>query len=105
MSYSTSHFGKALNDLTLDDIAHFFSTERIETDQLEFKSFRGDIVNSYRGIIRTICAFLNSKGGLLIWGSPSGVTVEGRREKIFTGEIKPLNAVLEKDAVISKMLR
>lgn len=102
MDYSTSHFGKSLNDLTLDDVVQFFSTERIETDQLEFKSFGGELNNSYRGIIRTICAFLNSKGGLLIWGAPNGTTVAGRREKIFIGELKPLPVVLEKDTVISR---
>jgi predicted HTH transcriptional regulator len=103
MDFCTPHFGKPLNDLTLEDVSNFFSTEKIETDQLEFKSFGGLANDNYKGITRTICAFLNSKGGLLIWGAPAGTDVAGRNEKVFLGELSLINQVLVKDALISKV--
>lgn len=105
MDYCTVHFGKKLNDLTIDDISVYFQSEHIETDQLEFKSLRSDgtISEKITPIQKTVCAFLNSSGGLIIWGSPEGVRPEGRKEKVFKGELTFLDLVLEKDYVISKI--
>ena len=104
MDYCKVHFGKMLTQLKYDDLQDYFSTERIETDQLEFKSFSGNVTENYSGIIKTICGFLNSKGGLLIWGAPKGekVKIQGRNEKIFKGEPTPITPLVVKDQCISK---
>jgi hypothetical protein len=102
MDYCTAHFGKKLDEVTYQDVVGFFTTEKTETDQLEFKSFAGNVNDNYPGLIRTICAFLNSKGGLLIWGAPAGDKPAGRKEKIFQGPLTPTNQILAKDSVISK---
>jgi hypothetical protein len=103
MDYCTTLFGKPLDGLIYDDIVKFFISERIETDQLEFKSFSGQLnQEAYNGLIRTLAAFLNSNGGVLIWGAPAGETLPGRNEKIFKGAPTPINEVLVKDSLISR---
>jgi hypothetical protein len=105
MNYCKSYFGKSVNDLTISDIEGFFKNERIENDHLEFKSIHpsGSINEKYKGIIRTVCALLNSGGGLLIWGSPEGERLEGKKEKSFKGNLTYFDEVLEKDSVVSKI--
>ena len=85
MDFCSAHFGKPLNSLTINDVKSYFIDERIETDQIEFKSIHptGNINEKFAGIQRSVCAFLNSSGGLLIWGSPEGQKVEGKKEKIL----------------------
>jgi len=106
MDYLTSFFGKNLDALEYDDIIDFFSEEKEESDKIEFKSYSleyGNFKNNLEGVIRGICAFLNSDGGILIWGAPVGQTVEGKKEKIFKGELTPLNEFKEKDWLINKV--
>jgi predicted HTH transcriptional regulator len=105
MDFCTAHFGKTLKELSIQDIKSYFLEERIETDQLEFKSINsiGNINDKFAGIQRTVCAFLNSSGGLLIWGAPEGLKVEGKKEKIFKGDLSLFNQILEKDFVVSKI--
>lgn len=106
MNYSKSYFNKNLDELTYQDIVDFFSEEQEESDKIEFKSFaeqHGNFNNKFDGVIRGICAFLNSEGGILIWGAPVGVTLADRKEKIFKGELSPVNELKEKDALISKI--
>jgi hypothetical protein len=38
MSYSNQYFGKELTDLSYEDILHFFTEEKEESDKIEFKS-------------------------------------------------------------------
>jgi hypothetical protein len=105
MDYCTSHFGKKLNELTIQDVENFFQVERIETDQIEFKSIHpsGTLNEKFVGIQRSVCAFLNSSGGLLIWGAPVGQKIEGRKEKIFKGGLTLFSEILEKDFIVSKI--
>lgn len=105
MDYCTAHFGKKLEDLTFHDIENFFSVDRVETDQLEFKSInlKGSLDEKFPGIQKTVGAFLNSSGGLLIWGAPEGTLTGGKKEKSFVGSLTPWNTVLEKDFVVSKI--
>ncbi len=105
MDFCTAHFGKTLNSLNIDDVKSYFTEERIETDQIEFKSIHatGNISEKFAGIQRSVCAFLNSSGGLIIWGSPEGQKVDGKKEKIFKGELTFFNQALEKDFVTSKI--
>ncbi len=52
--------------------------------------------------MRAICAFLNSSGGLLIWGAP----IEVRRDKgykVCAGPLSPVEKRYSKDEFISKL--
>lgn len=111
MSYIQQYFGKSPLDLNYQDIVLFFSTQRTESDKIEFKSYHSsrhqqtareskDVIDK---IIETICAFLNSSGGLLIWGAPVGEKVAGKKEKVFQGKLSPVTENIEKDYFISKV--
>lgn len=104
MDYCTAHFGKQLSELTYEDIETYFQKENTETDQLEFKSnSKGNPDDRLKSIQKTICAFLNSSGGLLIWGAPEGIKIDGRKELVFTGGLTPHPAIIEKDLIINKI--
>jgi len=107
-SYSTVYFGKALHELSYKDIELFFSEEQhTESETIEFKSYniRGSFDDQLnKGVIRGISAFLNSSGGILIWGAPVGKKIEGRSEEIFAGDLSPVNHLKEKDALINVII-
>lgn len=108
MIFVKNYFDKDnIEDVSSDDVVDFFSREQVENDTIEFKSFvtvEGDrIADKEKGIIKTISAFLNSEGGLLIWGAPVGQDIEGRTEKVFTGHLTPVTELYEKDQMISKL--
>ncbi|GAB2547326.1 AlbA family DNA-binding domain-containing protein [Spirosoma aerophilum] len=107
VSYAYSNFGKPLAEITLNDLNHFFATEQEESDTLEFKSYaeRGQNNHTHKeaGVLKTICAFLNSSGGLVIWGAPEGHTPQGRQTKVFTGDLSPVTKLIEKDTFIAKV--
>lgn len=103
-NYSQQYFGKDLNDLIYEDILSFFIEEKEESDKIEFKAFHPDFGNfnkNLEGVIRGICAFLNSNGGILIWGAPLGQKVEER--VVFQGELSLVTELKEKDSLISKI--
>ena len=106
MDYSKTYLGKSLGELTHADVADFFLNEREETDQIEFKSYneRANDDDRYKGLVGSIAAFLNSGGGLLIWGAPNGITAPGKREKIFKGPLTKVPLTIEKDWLISKIV-
>ncbi len=104
MSYSELYFNKKLNELNYEDIEIFFWEEHSENENIEFKSY--NVHSSFdsqldKSIIRTIDAFLNSTGGLIIWGAPSGFIPEDRKEKVFKGDLSPSNVLKEKDYLIN----
>ena len=105
MDFCSAHFGKPLTSLEISDIKTYFSEERIETDQFEFKSINpdGNISSKFLGIQKTTCAFLNSSGGLIIWGAAEGQKKEGKKEKVYIGDLSYFNTILEKDNIISKI--
>lgn len=103
MDYCKTLFGKSLLDLKFSDIEKYFQVEKTETDVLEFKSFSGNIDSGFDGVIKAIAAFLNSKGGVLIWGAPIGVAPTGKKEKFFNGLLTPINTILSKEQVISRV--
>jgi predicted HTH transcriptional regulator len=77
MFYTPLLFGKnTLTDLKAEDLRRYFSEPKEESDKLEFKSFpliAGKHDHSgerEKAVLRTICAFLNTEGGILIWGAP-----------------------------------
>lgn len=103
-----NYFGKDLEEISLQDVQDFFQFEREETTRLEFKSYseqnKDSVTEKEKGILRSICGFLNSEGGLIIWGAPQGSKVDGKKEKIFVGDLAPVDIKYEKDALMSKIL-
>ena len=90
MDFSNIYFGKSLRELIYTDIEDYFRQPREETTTIEFKSYNkqhGTVESSLEGIVKGICAFLNSEGGLLIWGAPNGEMQKGRKEKVFRGGV------------------
>lgn len=106
MDYSLRHFGKSLNNLTYSDIETYFQTEKEESETMEFKAFSaqyGNFNKNIEGVIRGICAFLNSEGGILVWGAPEGTIPQGKTEKIFVGNLSPVAEIKTKDWIINKV--
>jgi hypothetical protein len=103
MNYSEIVFGKSLEELSIDKLQYFFSTPQGETATLEFKSFSrySTFDKNIDGIIKGLCAFLNSDGGILIWGAPNGIKPEGKKEEVFEGELQLVNELKEKDTIIN----
>lgn len=108
ITYTESFLGKPIESITVDDVKEYFSVDREEYLTLEFKSFY-DRNTDYRykedTVLKTICGFLNSQGGLLIWGAPVGEKreVDGKKIKVFTGDLSPVDRFLQKDDLISKI--
>lgn len=103
-NFSTQYFSKDLNDLTFNDIEQYFTFPQEESDKIEFKAFHpkfGNFDKNLEGVVRGICAFLNSNGGLLIWGAPLGV--KNNNFDIFQGTLATINKYIEKDSLISKI--
>ena len=110
MLFSKNYFKKEnIEDITYDDVVNFFKEERQESDKIEYKSFviseKNDVPIGKKidGVIKSITGFLNSDGGLLIWGAPSGKKLPNKIEKIFIGELSLVNQLYEKDQLISKI--
>ena len=105
MSYIQQYLGKTPQSLIYQDIVDFFIIQREESDKIEFKSFHtlGDDKDKENGIFKTVSAFLNSSGGLVIWGAPSGKNVPGKTEKVFTGALSPVTKLIEKDYFINRV--
>lgn len=72
MNFTQTYFQKDLDDITSEDLIKFFSIPQKETQYLEFKSSRELNLNKvFSNTLKpSICAFLNSEGGLLIYGAP-----------------------------------
>jgi len=107
MNYSQFFFGKDLAKLLYQDIVNYFIDVNEENDKIEFKSFTtrnsNTLEEKFKGIFKSCCAFLNSEGGIIIWGAPIGNIPNGRKEKIFQGDLSPINQILEKDHIINRV--
>jgi len=106
MDYSTTYFNKPLESLVYKDIVEYFIETKEESTKIEFKAFSskyGNFNENLNGVIRGICAFLNSEGGILIWGAPEGIQVSGQNSKIFQGALSPLTDLKEKDWLMNKI--
>jgi|GEM_PF-636837 len=112
--YSELLFEKKLAEVTYDDVVVYFSTGKLENQHIEFKSYfvsekakqQESHKDREKAIIRTICGFLNSYGGIIIWGSPEGKVVEneGVKDKEFLGALTPVPVNSPKDQFISKIV-
>jgi hypothetical protein len=105
MDYFSYYFTKSFESVTVKDIETYFKDQHTESNRTEFKSFKlgGDFNDSFKQIIKSICAFLNSEGGLIIWGAPQGTTSKNKAEKIFVGELTFINENLDHDKLINKI--
>lgn len=108
MIFSENFFGKKnVEDITFEDLVSFFEEEREESDHIEFKSFvdrkENNIKDKFNGVVKAISAFLNSDGGILIWGAPIGEKQDGKKEKVFKGELSLVEIKYEKDQFINKI--
>lgn len=102
MSYSKSILGKDIFDLNYQDIELFFQNEREESLNLEFKSYvnQGPYKDKENAIKKSVCAFLNSEGGILIWGAPIETRDADGNTKA-SGALTPFVTTLDKDKLIN----
>ncbi|UXD67761.1 ATP-binding protein [Sphingobacterium faecium] len=104
IDYCKQILGKSIRDLTIEDLKEYFSESKEETEILEFKSGHGDFEKIFNNnILRTICAFLNSSGGVLIWGAPADKAPEKGLPKVCIGALFPVNEKKEKDQLINRI--
>ena len=113
MDIIDSIFGKKIHDLKLTDIIKYFSTPKKETNINEFKAYV-DQANpnttkikrdneKISSIIQSLCAFLNSDGGFLIWGAPKGIPVNGENEESYFGTLTSVDYFIEQDQFTNKI--
>ena len=106
MTLIKSYFGKEAEQIKYTDIEHYFHEPKEESDKIEFKSIKELTTASqgiYDKILSTICGFLNSSGGILVWGSPEGQKVPNKKEKVFQGSLTATDEIIEKDSFINKV--
>jgi hypothetical protein len=98
-------FGVDIYSLTLSILQDFFRVEQVESSILEFKSFHddGQEEKKINAISQSVCAFLNSEGGILIWGAPKEQKQQGSGRKISRGDLTPVTTFFEKDTLIRKI--
>ena len=105
MEYSNIIFSKDLYDLEYNDIVQFFSAEKEETLNLEFKSYpsTGNNNDKEKAVFKAICGLLNSEGGIIVWGAP---TEEKNSDGNTTaqGALTPFSTALDRDRLINKIL-
>ena len=108
-SIASRVFGKGIYDLQEGDLSLFFKTEQFESIILKFKSYKvhsnanANVDRTLFQIAESLCAFLNSDGGLVVWGAPEGQRIDGRKEKLFKGNLTRIDIILEKDTLIRKL--
>lgn len=106
-------FGKEIGELTVADLEAFFSVEQLESDKIEFKSTKENFDGidtpkkegeTIKKIMQTICGFLNTDGGIIIWGTPEGKYIGGNsKEKTYIGELTIVKTRIEKDQFLNKV--
>lgn len=104
MNHSTAIFNQNLYQLTFHDIEHFFVDNKQESLHLEFKSYptAGDHVSKENAVKKSVCALLNSEGGIIIWGAPVEIRdQQGNTSAI--GQLTPFQTDLDKDRLINKL--
>jgi hypothetical protein len=106
MSFSENHFKKPLDQVEYIDVQQYFNQDRTEGLTIEYKSYatgNEGFEKRLGGVIRTICGFLNSEGGMIIWGAPSGIKTANSKERVFKGDLEPVPVKKEKDWIVNKV--
>jgi hypothetical protein len=105
MDFSLAYLGKSLDDLVYNDIEAYFADAKEESETIEFKSYhaRATFDSGLLNVIRGISAFLNSSGGILIWGAPNGQKLQGHAEDVFVGELSPVTELHGRDRLINRI--
>ncbi|WP_048506574.1 helix-turn-helix domain-containing protein [Chryseobacterium angstadtii] len=104
MTHSLSIFGKNIFDLNYQDLELFFQTEQEEKLNLEFKSYvnQGPYKEKENLIKKSVCALLNSEGGIIIWGAPIETKDTNGNTKA-SGNLTPFDSGLDKDKLINTL--
>ena len=102
MKHSNAIFNKDLYDLTYLELQDFFSTEKEENLNVEFKSYapQGTHKDKENVIKKSVCSLLNSEGGIIIWGAPIE-TKDANGNTTASGALTPFNARLDRDRLIN----
>ncbi|TCK80888.1 AlbA family DNA-binding domain-containing protein [Albibacterium bauzanense] len=107
MNYCEQIFKKSLRELKYKDLESFFQQEREESEILEFKSLGRDTMDATltKHVFRTVSAFLNSSGGILILGSPvpTEIIKYKKKVKICHGILTLTSEYIEKDILINRI--
>mgnify|MGYP000412346387 CR=1 FL=1 len=107
MTLTEKIFGKDSSELSISYFKEYFVKPKDESNLIEYKSYYDKYQNNHKfkakEIVKNICAFLNSEGGLLIWGAPvESKTADGR--KFYKGELSLISEFIDKDSFYSKIL-
>lgn len=114
-SFIEELFNQPIDKITRQSLEQYFQQERDETLFLEFKSFTDKAedrrsksakeADRIKGVLKTIDAFLNSSGGLLIWGAPESLEVQrgDRKVKMCQGALMPVPEFYDRDSFINKL--
>jgi Putative DNA-binding domain len=113
MTISESFLGKIIAEITETDLTIYFQLPRKESDNIEYKSYvdhphEGGTVSSrdkkkLAKIFTSIVAFLNTSGGLLIWGAPHGNPLPDEREDSYSGNLTSVPTRTEPDEFFGKV--
>lgn len=91
MGIANQIFQKNLAELTFADLVDFFKEGRQETSTLEFKSGGSEV----ESVTQEVCAFLNTDGGIIIYGSPREKDI-GNGKKMCIGDLVPTKKIRNK---------
>lgn len=111
MSLFKNYFNhrEKISDIIYEDVLEYFVDEKPESDKIEYKSFVDDENEKNKNlkdqkILKSICGFLNSEGGLIIWGAPKGLIDPLKNgKKIFQGNLSMVELSYDKDSFINKV--
>lgn len=100
-------FKKSIKELEFKDIQEYFTNDKHEANNIEFKSYdpkrNGGFKEAYDAVVKAICAFLNTDGGIVIWGAPKGIKRGDDIEKSYFLPLKPVPHKIEDDQFIDKI--
>ena len=80
-------FKKNIKTLDFKDIQDYFTNDKHEANNIEFKSYdprcHGGFKGAYDAVLKAISALLNTEGGIIIWGAPKGI----KRDEVVRSHI------------------
>jgi hypothetical protein len=113
MSITKSFFDKELAELQHADLIKFFELPKKEGNNIEFKSYKDFAIQGttkssrdkekLQKILSSVCAFLNTDGGLIIWGAPEGKPLEDEFEDSFWGNLTLVTMSIEPDQFMERV--